>query len=117
WLRHWPEMQAERKYGAKSRVDFYLSGEDSECFLEVKNCHLVYPDNGAYFPDCVSARATEHLHELCNSLAGVTPGRETHAHVLFFVQISGAECVRPSDLHDPTFAAAARSAAAQGVGF
>jgi sugar fermentation stimulation protein A len=37
--------------------------------------------------------------------------------VFFVVQREDAQCVRPSDLHDPVFAAAARRAAAVGVRF
>lgn len=115
WLSHWPAIRPEKKYGEKSRVDFWLSGNGGEHFLEVKNCHLLYPDKAAYFPDCVSTRAAGHLAELCNCLTG-GDGRVS-AEVLFFVQIAGAQIVRPSDLHDPVFAAAARDAAARGVKF
>lgn len=117
WLTDWTNVRPEKKYGEKSRVDFWLSTGDREHFLEVKNCHLLYPDNIAYFPDCVSARAAGHLHELCNCVGvdGIS-GRVT-AEVLFVVQIADALCVRPSDLHDPTFAAAARVAAGRGVRF
>lgn len=115
WLAEFPDVRAEMKYGHKSRVDFFLSGGDRSHYLEVKNCHLLYPDGMAYFPDCVSVRAAGHLHELSHCLANdrfvVT------AEVLFVVQIDGANGVRPSDLHDPVFAAAARAAARRGVQF
>ena len=118
WLDHWPDFRPEKKYGEKSRVDFWLTNPSTGCehFLEVKNCHLLYPDERAYFPDCVSARATEHLHELVKSLAPRARG-DVSAEVLFVVQISGALAVRPSDLHDSAFAAAARVAASKGVQF
>lgn len=117
WLAKWPEVRAEKKYGEKSRVDFLLSDDGREHYLEVKNCHLLYPDTIAYFPDCVSARAAGHLHELCNCIESVETTLQTSAEVLFFVQIAGASAVRPSDLHDPTFALAARNAAERGVKF
>lgn len=115
WLAHWTAIRAEKKYGEKSRVDFWLTDADREHFLEVKNCHLLYPDGYAYFPDCVSARAAGHLHELCNCITDSDGG--VTAEVLFVVQIDGATGVRPSDLHDPTFATAARLAASHGVKF
>lgn len=115
WLAEWPQVRAEKKYGLKSRIDFWLSDGEREHFLEVKNCHLLYPDQYAYFPDCVSARAAGHLHELCNCIDG--SGEGVSAEVLFFVQIADAVGVRPSDLHDLEFAKAAREAACRGVRF
>ena len=123
WLRpargRWATVRSEVPYGERSRVDFCLEGPrrgeappSRVMFLEVKNCHLVYPDGGAYFPDCVSARAAHHVEELARLVA---PGRS--AHVLFVVQMPGVVRVRPSDVHDPAFALAARRAAELGVGF
>jgi sugar fermentation stimulation protein A len=103
---------AEKKYGENSRIDFLLESGGSSHYVEVKNVHLVYPDGVAYFPDSKSARATKHLDELSKLAA------EGHrATVVFFVQRDDAVRIRPSDLHDPAFAAAARRAAAEGVRF
>lgn len=108
----WTELKPERPYGENSRVDFWLRVGRREHYLEVKNCHLVYPDGRGYFPDSVSTRATGHLHEL--SLLA----REGHgATVLFTAQRADCRAMRPSDLHDPAFAAAAREAKAAGVKF
>lgn len=105
-------LERERRYGEGSRIDFWLRTGKSEHFLEVKNCHLVYPDGRAYFPDSVSARAARHLEELARV------ARQGHrASVLFTVQRADARAVRPSDVHDPAFAAAARRAAEAGVRF
>jgi sugar fermentation stimulation protein A len=105
-------LQRERPYGQGSRVDFWLQEGRSEHFVEVKNCHLVYPDGRGYFPDSVSARATRHLEELEAVV------REGHrASVLFTVQDERARAVRPSDLHDETFARAVRQAHESGVRF
>jgi sugar fermentation stimulation protein A len=112
WLRGYPEIRPERPYGENSRVDFHLSGRRRELYLEVKNCHLLYPDRRAYFPDAVSQRATGHLRELA---AVVAP--RVRAEVLFVCQMPGVKAVRPSDAHDPEFAAAAREVKGQGVGF
>jgi sugar fermentation stimulation protein A len=81
-------------------------------FIEVKNCHLVYPDGRGYFPDAVSERATHHLMEL---MRVVENGHR--ATVLFTVQHPVARSLRPSDAHDPVFAQTARQAAAAGVRF
>lgn len=110
--RPWDDVRAEVPYGERSRVDFRLTRDAAHHYVEVKNCHLVYPDMRAYFPDSVSERAASHLRELAAVLAtGAT------AEVLFFVQVADARAVRPSDVHDPAFAAAAREAHAAGVAF
>lgn len=112
WLARWKTMKPEQKFGEKSRVDFLLEMPDHTLYLEVKNNHLVYEDNRAYFPDSVSERGTHHLRELASVL-----GPNTKAEVLFFCQVPGVKAVRPSDVHDPEFARAAREVAAAGVRF
>jgi len=106
------ELTPEKPYGERSRIDFWLRRGGTEIYLEVKNCHLVYPDDRAYFPDAVSARASKHLEELA---AMIEAGHR--AEVLFVCQTGPVAAVRPSDVHDPTFAATARRVAAQGVRF
>lgn len=106
------ELCPERRFGERSRVDFWLRRGGREHYVEVKNCHLVYPDGLGYFPDSISERATHHLHELS---AMVRAGHE--ATVLFVVQRADAQGLRPSDVHDPAFATAARAAGAAGVRF
>lgn len=106
------ELRAEYPYGEGSRVDFWLRRGQKEHFVEVKNCHLVYPDGRGYFPDSRSERAARHLAELSQVV------RAGHrATVLFTVQRPDVRAVRPSDVHDPAFAAAARAALAAGVHF
>ncbi len=106
------ELRAEHAYGAGSRVDFWLRSGRREHFVEVKNCHLVYPDRAGYFPDAVSERATRHLRELEHAAR-----RGASATVLFTVQRGDVARVRPSDLHDPEFARTAREVARHGVRF
>lgn len=113
-LRTWKEMKPEAAIGAdKRRADFRLDGPgDQVTWIEVKNCHLAYEDRCAYFPDSVSERATHHLEELSRRAeAG------DRAMVLFTCQVPNVAAVRPSDVHDPAFAAAARDAARRGVKF
>jgi len=111
-LTRFDELVPERRYGDGSRIDFWLRRGRRETYVEVKNCHLVYPDSRGYFPDSVSARATRHLGELVRVVA------EGHrAVVLFTVQRPDARSIRPSDVHDPTFAEAVREAAGAGVRF
>lgn len=112
WLGKFDELRPEHRYGERSRVDFWLRRGRRQVFVEVKNCHLLYPDGRAYFPDAVSERAAGHLRELA---AVLSPS--TRAHVLFTCQMPGVEAVRPSDVHDPGFAATARRVRRQGVRF
>jgi sugar fermentation stimulation protein A len=112
WLQPFDELAAERRYGERSRIDVWLRSGERETYIEVKNCHLVYPDDRAYFPDAVSDRAARHLQELA---AMVDQGHR--AEVLFVCQTGPVESVRPSDVHDPRFAETARTVAAKGVRF
>lgn len=113
WLGKFDEMKAEKTYGERSRADFWLRRGRRETYVEVKNCHLLYPDRRAYFPDSVSARATRHLDEL----AAVAGKPKMRAWVLFTCQMPGVQAVRPSDVHDPEFAARARQVRDAGVRF
>jgi sugar fermentation stimulation protein A len=104
-------LRREVAHADGSRVDFVLDGKLPH-YVEVKNSHLVYPDGRGYFPDSVSARATRHLHGLIGAVeAGAA------ATVLFTIQRPDVRAIRPSILHDPAFAAAARAVGAAGVRF
>ncbi|MFO0629942.1 MAG: DNA/RNA nuclease SfsA [Polyangiales bacterium] len=95
-----------------ARVDFRLHTARGPHDVEVKNCHLVYPDGRGYFPDSVSERGARHLRLLADAV------RAGHrATVLFVVQREDVRAVRPAEAHDPAFAQAAREARAAGVRF
>ena len=111
-LKRFRSLRREVRYGDNSRIDMLLEQGAQRHYVEVKNCHLVYPDGGAYFPDSVSVRAAGHLRELAKVVAA-----GDRATVLFTVQREDARFLRPSRLHDPDFAAAATAAAAAGVRF
>ena len=111
-FRRYDELRREYRYGERSRADFWVRRGTRQTFIEVKNCHLVYADKRGYFPDSVSDRATRHLEELCEVVRS-----GNRALVLFLVQHPSARAVRPSDVHDPTFAEAARAARRAGVQF
>jgi len=110
-LKRWRSIEREVPYGERSRIDLMLRGA-TDHLVEVKNCHLVYPDRRAYFPDSVSVRAAGHLRELA---AQVEAGLK--ATVLFVLQRTDGKALRPSRLHDPDFADAAEEARAAGVRF
>lgn len=110
-LKRWRSLEREVPYGEGSRIDLMLRGA-TDHLVEVKNCHLVYPDRRAYFPDSVSVRAAKHLRELAHMM-----DQGYRATVLFVLQRTDGKSLRPSRLHDPDFAAAAAEAAAAGVRF
>lgn len=113
-LADYDELAPERRYaGGQRRADFWMRRAGRELWVEVKNCHLVYPDGCAYFPDCVSERAAAHMEEL----TGLVGSSQVDAWVIFVVQVEGARLIRPSDVHDPAFARAARLARTAGVRF
>ncbi|NNM01359.1 MAG: DNA/RNA nuclease SfsA [Gammaproteobacteria bacterium] len=111
-LKRFCELRREVPYGNGSRIDLLLSAGAGDHLVEVKNCHLVYPDDRAYFPDSVSARAAGHLRALA---AEVDKGRR--ATVLFVLQRGDGRALRPSRLHDAAFADAALAARDAGVRF
>jgi sugar fermentation stimulation protein A len=103
-------VHAERVFGRGHRVDFLLQSPRGPHYVEVKNCHLVYPDGCGYFPDSTSARATAHVEALTRLV------KKGHAAtVLFTLQRDDAQLLRPSALHDRAFASAMRRAVKAGL--
>ncbi len=105
-------LKREVAYGQeKSRVDFRLDYPAGPAFVEVKSVTLGFDGSPvAAFPDAVTLRGARHLRELA-SLArdGV------RAVLLYCVNLTGVEAVRPAAEIDPGYAAALREAMAAGV--
>lgn len=114
WLGKFDSLRAEAPLGERSRADFLLERGTRKTWVEVKNCHLAYPDGRAYFPDAVTTRGRRHLEELAHA---ASRARSHRAHVVFTCQMPGVRAVRPSDVHDPELAATARRVRREGVYF
>lgn len=113
FLPEYESFKSEVVVAASHRVDFQLNlANGFRQLMEVKNCHLVYPDRVAYFPDSVSERATKHLEGLTELIDS-----KTASCVLHLCQIPDVAAVRPSDLHDPVYAESARRNNLKGLQF
>lgn len=105
-------LRREVAYGSeRSRVDFYLEFAGAPVFLEVKSVTLGYSDSPvAAFPDACTLRGARHLRELAAlARSGV------RAVLLYCVNLSGIEAVRPARDIDPAYAAALDDAREAGV--
>ncbi|CAM3095767.1 sugar fermentation stimulation protein SfsA [Pseudomonas floridensis] len=105
-------LKREVAYGQeKSRVDFRLQYPDGYLYLEVKSVTLGFDDSTvAAFPDAVTQRGARHLRELA-ALA-----REGVRSVLLYcVNLTGIESVRPAQEIDPAYALALKEAIEAGV--
>lgn len=115
-LEGYASLTSEVRYGEeKSRIDFLLErhGELPDCYVEVKSVTLLetpVSKGAGYFPDAVSARGTRHLRELIHVVRG-----GNRAMLLYCVQHSGIQTVRPASHIDPAYAEALREAVNKGV--
>ncbi|WP_299355353.1 DNA/RNA nuclease SfsA [uncultured Shimia sp.] len=109
-LAAYPTVRPEVKYGQNSRVDFLLTGEGPDCYVEVKSVTLSRHEGVGEFPDSVTARGAKHLAELQDMVA------QGHRAVMFYlVQRTDTTVVTLADDIDPTYAAAFDRAIASGV--
>jgi len=105
---HYPSIKREAVSG-RSRLDFLLSGDSNQCFLEVKSVTLV-KEGKALFPDAPTSRGRRHLESLIQSKS---EGYE--AAILFVIQREDADRFSSNDGVDPDFGHALRIAKLQGV--
>ncbi|MBE7383799.1 MAG: DNA/RNA nuclease SfsA [Leptolyngbya sp. SIO1E4] len=104
-------IKTEVKYGrdGKSRIDFYLLGEDSQpIYVEVKNTTWAH-ETLALFPDTVTTRGQKHLRELTDLLP------EARAVMLYFINRGDCTAFAPGDEADPTYGELLRAAIAAGL--
>lgn len=110
-LSGYDTIRREVKYGENSRVDLVLGRRSGEqCYVEVKNVHLMRERGLAEFPDCVTARGAKHIKEL----AGLA-SKGVRAVVLFVVQRQDARSFAVAGDLDPVFATGLKAARTAGV--
>lgn len=111
-LNGFTTLKREVAYGVEnSRIDFRLDYSDGPLFLEVKSVTLGFDNSTvAAFPDAVTQRGAKHLRELA-ALArdGV------RAVLLYCVNLTGIDAVRPAEEIDGAYANALRDAVDAGV--
>ncbi|MEM9170612.1 MAG: DNA/RNA nuclease SfsA [Pseudomonadota bacterium] len=115
-LAGYADLARERKYGENSRIDILLSDpahaqrRRPDCYVEIKNVHLVREPGLAEFPDSVTTRGAKHLAELTRVVAA--GGR---AVMLYIVQRGDCRRLRPAADLDPAYADALIKATDAGV--
>lgn len=110
-LAGYDELRREVKYGRNSRIDLLLTRRaHPDCYVEVKNVHLMRTAGLAEFPDSVTARGAKHLDELANMVGG-----GARAVMFFLVQRGDAERLAIARDIDPGYAAALTRARSAGV--
>jgi sugar fermentation stimulation protein A len=110
-LEGYESLRREVKYGQNSRVDILLSQAGRpDCYVEIKNVHLMRQPGLAEFPDSVTKRGAKHLVELGDMVAA------GHRAVMFYL-VQRTDCDRfaiAGDI-DPTYAEELQRAMARGV--
>lgn len=114
-LANYPSIQAEVKYGNEnSRIDFLLSNNQQQCFVEVKSVTLLSQDNPhsgqGYFPDAQTLRGQKHVREL------IQMKEQGHRAVLFFAVLhQGITQVSAAKHIDAKYAELVNEAMSKGV--
>ncbi len=109
-LGEYKQIKGEVVYGKekRSRVDFYLTGNEMPIYLEIKNTTWSQ-GNLALFPDTETTRGQKHLRELMEVLP------KNRAVMLYF--INRGDCVEfgPGDSADPLYGQLLRQAIKVGL--
>ena len=110
-LAGYAAIRREVKYGENSRIDILLSAEGKpDCYVEIKNVHLMRNRGVAEFPDSVSTRAAKHQNELKNMVQ-----QGAQAMTVYLCQREDCDTFRLADDIDPNYAEAVRIAKKHGV--
>lgn len=102
------EVIPEQKFG-DSRLDFLLKKSDTELWVEVKGCTLIYGST-ATFPDAPTTRGKRHVGELKKALE-----YGSEALIMIIVLRKDASCFKANESIDPDFEEAFKDAVNAGV--
>ena len=103
-------LRREVKYGRNSRVDILLQGDGKpDCYVEIKNVHMMRDPGLAEFPDSVTVRGAKHLTELGDM---VEAGHR--AVMVYLIQMQADRFALAADI-DKAYAAAFQLARSRGV--
>lgn len=103
-------VRPEVNYGENSRIDFLLSGDGTDTYIEVKSVTLRRQAGLAEFPDSVTARGAKHLTELARV------AEQGHRAIMFYlIQRTDCDAVTLAGDIDPAYRAAFDQAAEAGV--
>ena len=110
-LADYQTLRREVKYGKNSRIDLLLQDDAKpDCYVEVKNAHLLRQTGLAEFPDSVTARGAKHLAELSDMV------KQGHRAVMFYlIQRTDADKFALAADIDPNYAEAFQQAKDAGV--
>lgn len=110
-LAGYGSLRREVKYGNNSRIDILLSDEAKpDCYVEIKNVHLMRTAGLAEFPDSISTRAAKHQGELAEM---VTQG--ARAVAIYLCQREDCDSFALAADIDPGYATAVLAARNVGV--
>jgi sugar fermentation stimulation protein A len=110
-LSGYATLRGEVKYGVNSRIDILLDDPaKGQCYVEIKNVHLLRTPRVAEFPDSVTTRGAKHLDELA---AMVKAGHR--AVMVYLIQRPDAERFSLARDIDAAYATAFERARAAGV--
>lgn len=104
-------LRREVKYGKNSRIDILLSdAAKPDCYVEVKNVHMMRRHGLAEFPDSVTERGAKHLAEMSDM---VREGKR--AVMVFLIQRNDASRLMLARDVDAKYGEAFDRASAAGV--
>ncbi|MEO0612202.1 MAG: DNA/RNA nuclease SfsA [Pseudomonadota bacterium] len=110
-LSGYETLRREVKYSVNSRIDILLNGPGKpDCYVEIKNVHLMRTPGLAEFPDSVTSRGAKHLGDLS---AMVAAGHR--AVMLYIVQRGDCDSFALARDLDPAYGKAMDAARAAGV--
>ena len=110
-LSGYGDLRREVKYGTNSRIDILLSEDGKpDCYVEIKNVHLMRDTGVAEFPDSVSTRAAKHQGELANMVE-----QGARSATVYLCQREDCDSFRLAADIDPDYARAVKDAKQRGV--